>query len=68
MKRISEDIYKTSPGDPKSVRQDGYTDNMIEASPGIHLGENELTFDFIRASGPGGQNVNKVASSRSKSG
>ena len=23
--------------------------------------ENELTFEFIRASGPGGQNVNKVA-------
>lgn len=63
MKRISEDIYKTSPEDPKRIRQDGYTDNMIEVSPGIHLGENELTFDFIRASGPGGQNVNKVASS-----
>ncbi len=28
----------------------------------IKIGENELQFDYIRASGPGGQNVNKVAS------
>lgn len=33
----------------------------IEIAPGIHLEESELVFDFIRASGPGGQNVNKVA-------
>ena len=34
---------------------------MIEIAPGITLDEAELTFAFIRASGPGGQNVNKVA-------
>ncbi len=34
---------------------------MIEISSGISLDEAELHFDFIRASGPGGQNVNKVA-------
>lgn len=34
---------------------------QIEIGPGISLEENELVFDFIRASGPGGQNVNKVA-------
>jgi ribosome-associated protein len=28
---------------------------------GIAIGENELTFEFVRASGPSGQNVNKVA-------
>ncbi len=34
---------------------------MIHVAPGIDLDENELSFDFVRASGPGGQNVNKVA-------
>ncbi|HEY60029.1 MAG TPA: aminoacyl-tRNA hydrolase [Anaerolineae bacterium] len=34
---------------------------MIEISDNISLHEGELSFDFIRASGPGGQNVNKVA-------
>ncbi len=34
---------------------------MIRISPTIHIHENELHFDYIRASGPGGQNVNKVA-------
>jgi ribosome-associated protein len=36
---------------------------MIEVTPSIKIDENEIHFDFIRASGPGGQNVNKVASS-----
>ena len=34
---------------------------MIHVAPGIDLDENELDFEFVRASGPGGQNVNKVA-------
>lgn len=34
---------------------------MIEVTPNIALDEDELDFKFIRASGPGGQNVNKVA-------
>src|SRR5215510_3851151 len=34
---------------------------MLEISPNIKINENELHFDYIRASGPGGQNVNKVA-------
>ncbi|MBN9064188.1 MAG: aminoacyl-tRNA hydrolase [Rhizobiales bacterium 65-9] len=33
---------------------------MIEIAPHISLDERELMFEFIRASGPGGQNVNKV--------
>jgi ribosome-associated protein len=33
---------------------------MIRVTPRIALDENELTEDFLRASGPGGQNVNKV--------
>ncbi len=34
---------------------------MIHITPAIEIKENEIKFDFIRASGPGGQNVNKVA-------
>ena len=34
---------------------------MIEVSKTISLEEREVQFTFIRASGPGGQNVNKVA-------
>ncbi|MCC6146699.1 MAG: aminoacyl-tRNA hydrolase [Anaerolineaceae bacterium] len=36
---------------------------MIEVTPSVKIEENEIQYDFIRASGPGGQNVNKVASS-----
>lgn len=35
---------------------------MIEITPTIALDEQEIKFDFVRAAGPGGQNVNKVAS------
>ena len=34
---------------------------MIEITPSLSIDERELTFEYIRASGPGGQNVNKVA-------
>lgn len=34
---------------------------MIEITPHIHLEDEELHFDYIRSAGPGGQNVNKVA-------
>ena len=36
--------------------------NMIRVSDDIALDENELHLEFVRASGPGGQNVNKVSS------
>jgi ribosome-associated protein len=34
---------------------------MVEITPQTYIEENELDFSFIRAEGPGGQNVNKVA-------
>jgi len=34
---------------------------MIRVTPAIELDEKEILFSFIRASGPGGQNVNKVS-------
>jgi ribosome-associated protein len=34
---------------------------MIKITPAIEINESEIQFEFIRASGPGGQKVNKVA-------
>jgi len=34
---------------------------MIQVTPEIALDENEIEMEFIRSSGPGGQNVNKVS-------
>jgi ribosome-associated protein len=34
---------------------------MMEITPGHFLDEDELRFRYVHASGPGGQNVNKVA-------
>lgn len=34
---------------------------MIEVTPSLSIDENEIQLDLIRSSGPGGQNVNKVA-------
>lgn len=34
---------------------------MIEINENININENELEFQFVRGGGPGGQNVNKLA-------
>lgn len=36
---------------------------MIEVTPEISIHENEIQVSYIHSSGPGGQNVNKVATS-----
>jgi ribosome-associated protein len=36
--------------------------NMIQVTDTIALNKSEIQLEFIRASGPGGQNVNKVSS------
>jgi ribosome-associated protein len=35
---------------------------MIQVTPSIVIEDKDLTYEFIHSSGPGGQNVNKVAS------
>lgn len=34
---------------------------MVEINQRVNIEENELEFSFIRADGPGGQNINKVS-------
>ena len=34
---------------------------MVEITPSVQIDEREIQIDYVRASGPGGQNVNKVA-------
>jgi ribosome-associated protein len=40
------------------IQDDG---QRLRITPGLAIDLREVTFDFVRASGPGGQNVNKVA-------
>jgi ribosome-associated protein len=35
--------------------------SMLQINSGLFLADNELIYTFVRASGPGGQNINKVA-------
>jgi ribosome-associated protein len=39
----------------------GYPSGMIAVTPHISLEDAEIQLSFVRSSGPGGQNVNKVA-------
>ncbi|OGV79799.1 MAG: peptide chain release factor I [Lentisphaerae bacterium RIFOXYB12_FULL_65_16] len=36
-------------------------DTTLQVTPSLRLREDELAFAFVKASGPGGQNVNKVS-------
>ena len=35
--------------------------SMLDITPAISISEDELTYTYLHASGPGGQNVNKVS-------
>src|SRR5512137_183627 len=50
-------------GEPDLEREinPAYTEGMIRVTDAITIDEEEIHHQFIRASGPGGQNVNKVA-------
>jgi ribosome-associated protein len=50
-------------GEPPLAREPdlAYTEGMIRVTGAIAIGEEEIRQQFIRGSGPGGQNVNKVA-------
>ncbi len=40
---------------------DNYCDRMLRITDTISIGEDEIEESFVRASGPGGQNVNKLS-------
>jgi ribosome-associated protein len=39
----------------------GYIPDMLQITPTIAIDDRDLVVEFVRSSGPGGQNVNKVA-------
>jgi ribosome-associated protein len=49
------------PGHSKMFAGDGQESHMIRVTPSIAIDEHEINEVFVHASGPGGQNVNKVA-------
>ena len=47
-----------NPQDAKAAQD---TSNVIQITPALTLDRNEIQISYVQASGPGGQNVNKVA-------
>ena len=48
-------------GLPSGRPHGSYSIDMIRVNDDIQIDENELNWDFVRASGPGGQHVNKAS-------
>ena len=67
MSRLSPDGIEGAKADTRPRERmeplpyEGLVHRMIQITPHIAVDESEIGWDFIRASGPGGQNVNKVA-------
>jgi ribosome-associated protein len=50
-------------GDTRNGRQDGWREGtMLQVTDTIAIPDDELSWQYARSGGPGGQNVNKVAS------
>jgi ribosome-associated protein len=47
--------------DPGNLNSSGPAADQLVVAPGLAIDASELEVRFVRASGPGGQNVNKVA-------
>ena len=55
-------MIRIDSGDRTRIRVNHQTlSGMITITQNIAIAENDLSWEFIRSSGPGGQNVNKVA-------
>ena len=48
-------------GSRQGRRRVGHTKNVLQVTPEITIDESEIEERFVRSSGPGGQNVNKVS-------